>query len=538
MDLDKYKKAEHPLPNEYRAWQLHGAGFDNVGTEGQSETHELRPPAANELLLRVDAVGLCLSDIKIIRQGSEHARLRGRDLLKEPTVLGHECSVTVVQVGDQWKEKFKPGERYVVQADIYYKGTGYAFGYVIPGGLGQYTYIDERAIEGDEGCYLIPVEDKLGYSQAALCEPWACVEMSYNLFEERVEPGDGTVLVVTDTDIPRTYSESVHVPSDLSGLPDGQFDDILLFSPTPQNVETLAGRLAKDGVLYLIGDPHEEGTASLDIGRIHYDGIRIYGGGEDLKAIGAANERCDLAPGGAALFVGAGGPMGQMHVQRALEIAGSPSTVIVTDLDKGRMQHLQDRFGALAKEREIKFETLCASDFEDDAALRAHLRELSPSGYDDICILAPVAKLVAEYVPLAADNALVNVFAGVIIGSFADIPIEDLCRGIKIMGSSGSRIADMAKILDMVSAEELNTNLSVAAIGGLNAALDGLEGLRDARFPGKTVIYTQVPDLELTALEDIPTRLPEVREHLGPQGEWTVEAEQAFMKHYGVTTED
>lgn len=519
------------LPSKYRAWQLHGAGIENVGTDGKPEELDLRDPAENELLLRVDAVGLCLSDIKIIKQGSNHARLRGRDLSIEPTVLGHECSVTVVRVGDRWKNRFEPGERYVIQADIYYNGTGYAFGYVIPGGLGQYTYIDERAIEGDEGCYLIPVEESLGYSQAALCEPWACVEMSYNLYQERTVPGDGRVLVVTDTDISTTFANSVHVPSDLSGLPDGEFDDIVIFAPTPMLVEKLAKVLTKDGVMYLVGDPHEQGTASLDIGRIHYEGVRVYGGGEDLKAIAAANERCDLAPGGAALFVGAGGPMGQMHVQRSLEIPGSPSKVLVTDLDAGRLNHLQARFGSLAEDREIHFETVCAKDYEDDAALRAYLRSVCPEGFDDICILAPVAQLVADYVPLAADNALVNVFAGVVIGSFADIPIEDLCRGIKIMGSSGSRIADMQKILDMVRDGALNTNLSVAAIGGLSAARDGLEGLRDARFPGKTVIYTQIPDLELTALEEIAARVPEVADALGPQGEWTIEAEAALLKH-------
>ena len=77
----------------------------------------LREPKDNEILLRVDALGLCLSDIKIIKQGGDHPRLRGRDL-----------------------------------ADIYYEGVNFAFGYMIPGGLAQYSYLDERALDGDEGC--------------------------------------------------------------------------------------------------------------------------------------------------------------------------------------------------------------------------------------------------------------------------------------------------------------------------------------------------------------------------------------------------
>ena len=75
----------------------------------------------------------------------------GRDLSTDPTVLGHECSATVVAVGDRYKDKFEIGSRYIVQADIYHKGIGYAFGYLIPGGMGQYCYVDERVIEGDEG---------------------------------------------------------------------------------------------------------------------------------------------------------------------------------------------------------------------------------------------------------------------------------------------------------------------------------------------------------------------------------------------------
>src|SRR5262249_38396414 len=143
---------------------------------------------------------ICLSDIKIIAQGSNHARLRGRDLANDPTVLGHECSATIVAVGDKWKDKFKAGERYIVQADVYYKGQGYAFGYLIPGGMQQFTYVDERILDGDEGCYLLPVQADTGYSQAALAEPWACVEMSYCLTERLTPSGNRALLVTANAD--------------------------------------------------------------------------------------------------------------------------------------------------------------------------------------------------------------------------------------------------------------------------------------------------------------------------------------------------
>jgi hypothetical protein len=84
----------------------------------------------------------------------------------------------------------------------------------------------------------------------------------------------------------------------------------------------------------------------------------------------------------------------------------------------------------------------------------------------------------------------------------------------------------------MVEAKQLNTNLSVAAIGGLNAAREGLEGVKAARFPGKTVIYTQIPDLPLLSLEEVPQYLPALKDKLTADGAWTKEAEDALLEMY------
>jgi threonine dehydrogenase-like Zn-dependent dehydrogenase len=225
--------------------------------------------------------------------------------------------------------------------------------------------------------------------------------------------------------------------------------------------------------------------------------------------------------------------MGQMHVQRAIEMPDGPRVVVATDLDRGRLDHLVHRFGAMAAAKGMAFHTLAPADFANTEAMDARLAELAPRGYSDIAIMVPVAALVPQYLKYAADGAFVNIFAGVGIGSNAAFHLRDLCRGIKLIGSSGSRIADMRKVLDKVERGELNTNLSVAAIGGLNAAKDGLEAVRDAKFPGKTVLYTQILDLPLTPLEELPKRLPEVAARLSPEGAWTLEAEQALLEHFG-----
>ena len=46
--------------------------------------------------------------------------------------------------------------------------------------MSQYNLIGEEVLNGDEGCYLIPMAKETGYAQGALTEPWACVVASYS----------------------------------------------------------------------------------------------------------------------------------------------------------------------------------------------------------------------------------------------------------------------------------------------------------------------------------------------------------------------
>ena len=129
------------LPQEILSWQLKGSGIENLGSKGRPDTVPFPRYNEDNLIARIDAVGLCFSDIKLLAAGSTHPRIEGRDLAKNPTVPGHEVAMTIVGVGEKWAGKFKLGSRYIIQADIYYKGKGVAFGYAIPGGLSQYVVI-------------------------------------------------------------------------------------------------------------------------------------------------------------------------------------------------------------------------------------------------------------------------------------------------------------------------------------------------------------------------------------------------------------
>ncbi|MEZ4557958.1 MAG: hypothetical protein R2854_16230 [Caldilineaceae bacterium] len=64
---------------------------------------------------------------------------------ERPVVLGHEVSLTVVDVGENLRDQYHVGDRFIVQADIYIDGLSRAYGYEIQGGFSEYNIIDQRA---------------------------------------------------------------------------------------------------------------------------------------------------------------------------------------------------------------------------------------------------------------------------------------------------------------------------------------------------------------------------------------------------------
>ncbi|MCD6351803.1 MAG: alcohol dehydrogenase catalytic domain-containing protein, partial [Armatimonadetes bacterium] len=159
MDLiKKYRAGELEIPDKQWAWFLYGAGMENFGREGKPEQIDVPEYGPRELLARIDACGICFSDIKIIKAGPEHPRLMGRDLAKDPIIIGHEVALTIIGVGEEMKDEYQVGDRFVVQADVYYNGVNLAFGYMLPGGFEQYVKLGDEILRGDDGCYLIPIE--------------------------------------------------------------------------------------------------------------------------------------------------------------------------------------------------------------------------------------------------------------------------------------------------------------------------------------------------------------------------------------------
>jgi hypothetical protein len=124
-----------------------------------------------------------------------------------------------------------------------------------------------------------------------------------------------------------------------------------------------------------------------------------------------------------------------------------------------------------------------------------------------------------------------NIFAGVARGTTAALDLSDtFMKQTRIIGHTASTIDDMRLMLEETESGELSTNRSVAAIGSLEAARDGMQALKDTTYPGKVVIYPNIKYMPLTALTDLKAKMPTVYAKLKNGREWTVEAEEEFLR--------
>jgi D-arabinose 1-dehydrogenase-like Zn-dependent alcohol dehydrogenase len=560
--FNNYREGRSPKKSTNRIWPLYGAGIENLGKNGQMIEKPMPEFGADELLVRHDACGLCFSDVKIIRLGQEHPRIY-RNMKEDPVVMGHEVTMTVVGVGKNLHDQYKAGDRFIIQADIFVNGVGYAYGYEIQGGLSEYAVIDQRVLNGDHGNYLIPIKPETGYAESALVEPWACVIAAYYLQYRTAIKSGGTAWFIgpetrPDFSISEGFNEKSHPATikltrmngslgswlrqqaailgikvievesipDASELPNEDLaDDIILLNSEPELIEKASPLLAYTGTMILAAQKELSRAVQVDVGRIHYNRWLIIGGSDsDISAIyKQKRSNSFLKKGGRALFVGAGGPMGRMHVQRAIELKEGPTTIVCSDVSDERLADLNATFAEEATQKGIKWVCVNPVRKEDYAKDMAPYKE---KGFDDIIMLAPIPAVISDAAQWLADEGIMNVFAGVARGTTAALNLNDtIFRHTHVIGSSASVIDDMITMLNEVESGHLSTNRSVAAIGSLEAVPDGLQAMMDARFPGKVVIFQQIKSLPLTSLPELEKVLPSVYAKLKNGREWTREAE-------------
>ena len=572
----KYERYQHhlDLPEYTWAWNIYGAGLENFGREAQPEKLPApRQPDQDQLLVRIDCVGMCFSDVKIIKQGRDHPKLYNRDLENDPSRLGHEVALTVVKVGDNLKDRYYPGQRLAVQPDIYQNGMSTAYGYTIPGGLIQYHLIGPEILETDEGECLLPVGDQMGYTETALLEPWGCVIAAYTQRRRLTPKQGGTMWIIGQPGDNRSFQFSrfldapgrfvvTDVPLSLRGLieqtgkevieRDGiesseiallsedltngkGFDDIIVLSPlSAERVGEFAKVIARRGTLNMVGNKPLDGLVQVDVGRLHYDYIAFVGtdGSEISTSYGEERNRCELREGGIAVFIGAGGPMGQMHVQQAIEMPGGPAKIIATEVSAGRIDVLRQSFSPLAEKHGVKF--YLHNPTQAEISIHDLVMEVTDGvGADDVVMCVPVARLMEEAATLMKDDGMLVLFAGVPNLTYAAADLSKVyLHNAQYTGTSGLTIQDQAQVMDRAMDGSLSPERVVAAVGGIEAAREAMKAVMEGSYPGKVVIFPQLHDLPLMGLDQLRVNYPEIGEKLREGDIWTMEAEIALIERF------
>ncbi len=568
---EEYRAASYPLPSKNVAWNLYGAGLENLGRNGQPEASDIPEPNDDQMLVRIDTVSICFSDVKILQQGGKHSKLYGRKLDVDPTRLGHEVSLTVIKVGKNLQSTYHPGQRLAVQPDIYQQGKGMAYGYVVPGGLIQYHLIGPEVLVTDAGPCLLPLADEMDYAESSLLEPWGCVTGAYTQ-RRRLSPKTGGIMwiigqpgdtttytfsagleapgTVVLTDAPASVRQLVAATGakiiERNGLAASDFDalrqeltagigfdDIVMLRPASASVVSQVARLiARRGTLNLVGTEPLDGLVQVDLGRLHYDYIAFVGSaGTNIGAsYGEARNRCELRPGGTAAFVGAGGPMGQMHVQRALELPNGPRQVIATEVSDERLQTLKDMFAPLAERNgraALFFNPNTAAKSFHDFVMEA----TQGQGADDVVVSVPVARLMEEADAVMKPDGMLVLFAGVPIGTLGAVKLSNVyLSNAQYTGTSGLTIHDQESVMERRLAGTLSPGRSVAAIGGMETAGEGIAAAMSGKYAGKVVVFPQIHNLPLLGLKELHKHLPKVAALLGTDQMWTHEAEVELIE--------
>jgi len=559
--FDEYQHIKYSIPQETILWNMYGPGLENIGKEGKPEIQPIPEPSDDQLLVRIDAVGMCFSDVKLIKQGGAHPKLYNRDLKINPTRVGHEAAMTVIKVGTKLADQYHPGQKLAIQADIYQNKMSTAYGYSIPGGLIQYHLIGDEILNADDG---------------ALTEPWACVVAAYTQ-RRRLSPKPGGTMWILGNKRDQglyDFSDGLEAPKkivisdvsprfkamlqekikpgteliEINNISPGDFkdinarvcgnvgfDDIVLLTPrSAALVSRAADLIAFRGTFNIVGKQPLDGPVQVDASRIHYHYTTYIGNNsmDIAQSYGEERNRCDLLDDGTLVVVGAGGPMGQMHVQRAVEMKGGPKRIIASDVNGDRLSELEKFICPIAGKNQK--EILFFNPNSADQSLKVFLKGVNNNQLaDDVVVCVPSGPLMEASFKLAGPNGMLVLFAGAAVGTKMSIDISNIyLNNQQLTGTSGSTLNDQRKVIQNTLDKHLSPILSVAAVGGMEAALDGLDAMMTGKYAGKVVIFPQVTGFPLTGLNVMHEHYPDIAKKLGENYAWTLEAERTLIEKF------
>ena len=288
----------------------------------------------DEILAQVISDSICMSSHKAALQGSDHKRVPD-NIHINPTMIGHEFSGVILEVGKKWQHKFRAGQKFSIQPAMSHMGTlnapGYSYRFI--GGDATHIIIPGIVMEAD--C-LLPYDGE-AFFPASLSEPMSCIvgafhasyhvppgtyihemgirrggklailagvgpmglgAIDYALHNDR-KPG---FIVVTDIDDNRlSRASGIFTPEiaekegvrllyvntgrmkdpvkHLRELTDGTgFDDVFIFAPLKPVVEQGDAILGFDGCLnFFAGPTNPEFKAEFNFYNVHYAFTHIVG---------------------------------------------------------------------------------------------------------------------------------------------------------------------------------------------------------------------------------------------------------------------
>ena len=308
-----------------KALRLYGANDIRL------EEFDLPEITGEEVLIRVVSDSVCASTYKAVKQGTAHKRVPP-DVAENPVIVGHELCGEIVEVGADLQDQWQVGQKVVLQSALKLP-SGYDPGYSYPyvGGNTQYAVVPKLVLE--RGC-LLPYAGE-GYFAGSLAEALACCIRGFKGFyhtdytdytrtdgakkggKMAILGGAGPMgigcvelaagyagvaqVVVTDLDQSRLdYAARMSSPEKaakkgteviylntanvedpvktLLELSEGGFDDVYVMVPVPA-LFNMAEKICKeDGCInFFAGPPVHDLQGSLNLYRVHYDGIHVVG---------------------------------------------------------------------------------------------------------------------------------------------------------------------------------------------------------------------------------------------------------------------
>jgi hypothetical protein len=398
---------------------------------------------------------------------------------------------------------------------------------------------------------LIPVSQKLSSSAAALVEPWACVENAYAAEERRKLKPNGRMLIVADFNVTNgafpdlfnrygspaqiTWLSKFPAPPGLniikttaakiSQLPMDSYDDVVYFGSDPITLEALFEKVAPHGLfnIVLCGGKFGRDIVTM-VGRVHYNGIRIIGttGFSPAESMAYIPATAEVRLGDKINVIGAGGPLGTMHVIRNIYQEVKGVSIFAADVDENRLAALSEIVAPLARKNNIMYKAY------NPAKVKV------TDTFDYTVLMVPLPELLTDSVNNAANKGIINIFAGLPATVTAKLNLNTYIeKQLYFVGTSGSVLEDMKRMLTKVESGILDTDISVGAVCGLDGAIDGIRAVENRSIAGKIIVYPACKGLELTPLAKLKEKMPNVAQCLN-NGLWTKQAEMKLLESFKV----